>query len=220
MYYKEERRILSPVIKWLLIANFLFFGLQFIRGDFLRYWLALWPNAEAMTVRVSPWETLELNAFYPWQLITYAFLHDTHSISHILFNMLALWMFGQSVEGVLGTQRFTIYYFVCVIGAAVIHMMYANMVGSPVPVIGASGGVFGLLLAYGMMFPREKVLMLFFPVPIEARYFVMIYGALELFNGLARPGSGVAHFAHLGGMIFGFILLLIWRKRISEERWG
>ncbi len=222
MYYRdsEQNSFMTSAVRWILTANLIFFGLQFIRGEFLRYWLALWPNMEPIVVRLNAWETIELNAFRPWQLVTYAFLHSTVSFGHIFFNMLALWMFGQSVERELGTRRFVIYYFVCIVGAGICHLAYAWTAGSVVPVVGASGGVFGLLLAYGWMFPREKVLLLFFPVPIEARYFVVLYGLLELFNGLSRTGSGVAHFAHLGGMLFGIIILLIWHRRPPKMgRW-
>jgi len=212
--YPQENRFLPPAVKWLLIANVIVFGTQFLRGQFMEYWFALWPNAEAGMLRYSAWDVMAVNSFYPWQLVTYAFLHSTASFSHILFNMLALWMFGKSIEQAMGTKRFTIYYFVCVIGAALTHLLYARIVGSPLPVLGASGGVFGLLLAYGMLFPREKVLLLFFPVPIEARYFVMFYGLLEIFNGMTRLQGGVAHFAHLGGMLFGFFMIQFWRGKL------
>jgi len=210
----DQRGFLTPAVKWLLIANFIVFGLQFIRGPFLEYWFALWPNAHEGTLQISLWNTMALNSFRPWQVVTYAFLHSTASFSHILFNMLALWMFGKSLEMVMGTRRFTTYYFVCVIGAALTHLVYAQIAGSPLPVIGASGGVFGLLLAYGVLFPREKVILLFFPFPIEARYFVLFYGLLEILNGMSRTQGGVAHFAHLGGMLFGFVFILAWRRNL------
>jgi membrane associated rhomboid family serine protease len=188
------------------------FFMQHFRGEFLEYWLALWPNAKP----ISAWtgrEVWELNRFYPWQLITYGFLHSTTAFTHILFNMFGLWMFGQSVEEELGSRRFLKYYLICVIGAGLVHVAYAVIVRSPVPVLGASGGVFGVLLAFGMLFPHARVMMLFFPAPIEARFLVLIYGGIELLNGVLRTNSGVAHFAHLGGMLFGFVLLVTWMRR-------
>ena len=161
--------------------------------------LALWP--------------LESGMFYPWQVLTYGFLHG--DFSHLFFNMFAVWMFGTQLERTWGSNRFAIYYTTCVVGAAIIQILVQQFEGGIYPTIGASGGVFGLLLAYGAMWPRNKIFLLFFPVPIEARWFVLIYGAIELLFGVTKTMPGIAHFAHLGGMLFGAILLYRWGWRPS-----
>jgi membrane associated rhomboid family serine protease len=204
---------MPPAVKWILTANIIVFVAQMLRPAFMEYWFALWPNLHATFYRLSDGGVYAVNAFRPWQLVTYAFLHSTSTFTHILFNMLALWMFGRSIEWTIGTKRFTIFYFTCVVGAALTHLVYASFTGSPIPVLGASGGIFGVLLAFGILFPREKVYMLFIPVPIDAWIFVTLYGLLEVLNGLTNLSDGVAHFAHLGGMIFGFFLLQFWRGR-------
>jgi membrane associated rhomboid family serine protease len=132
------------------------------------------------------------------------FLHG--GFGHLFFNLFALWMFGQQIEHIWGTKRFVSYYLLSGVGAALIHMLVSGS-----PVLGASGGVFGILLAYGMMFPNRRILLLIPPVPIPAKFFVAGYGALELLNGLSAPYSGIAHFAHLGGMVAGFALIRYWR---------
>lgn len=159
--------------------------------------LALWP--------------LESGSFYPWQVVTYAFLHG--DFGHLFFNMFAVWMFGTPLERTWGTQRFAVYYTTCVVGAALAQIVVQQFEGGIYPTIGASGGVFGLLLAYGAMWPRNKIFLIFFPVPIEARWFVLIYGAIELLFGVTKTMPGIAHFAHLGGMVFGAILLYRWGWR-------
>ncbi len=160
--------------------------------------------------------------FAPWQIITHLFMH--FDLMHILFNMYALWMFGTALEEYWGPKRFLIYYFVCGIGAAILYTgvrfyelegadIVARCAANAVPVLGASGAVFGVLLGFGMLFPNTELMILFFPIPIKAKYFVIMYGAIELFSGLSNnPGDDVAHFAHLGGMIFGFILIKYWGK--------
>lgn len=159
--------------------------------------LALWP-----------WES---GFFAPWQLVSYGFLHG--SFNHLFFNMFAVWMFGTHLERSWGTQRFLYYYGASVIGAAVIQLLVQLFEGGIYPTIGASGGVFGLLLAYGVMWPNNKIFLLFFPVPISAKWFVLLYGGLELMLGVSRAMPGIAHFAHLGGMIFGAALLYKWGWR-------
>lgn len=159
--------------------------------------LALWP--------------FESGFFVPWQLLTYGFLHG--SFNHLFFNMFAVWMFGTPLERTWGTQRFALYYFTCVIGAAIIQLLVQLMEGGVYPTIGASGGVFGLLLAYGVMWPTNRIFLIFLPVPIQAKWFVLIYGGLELMFGVTRAMPGIAHFAHLGGMIFGAGLLYKWGWR-------
>ncbi|MDT8320863.1 MAG: rhomboid family intramembrane serine protease [Xanthomonadales bacterium] len=149
--------------------------------------------------------------FTPWQLLTYAFLHG--NFNHLFFNMFAVWMFGTPLERGWGSQRFLSYFVVCVVGAGIIQLLVQQLEGGSYPTIGASGGVFGLLLAYGVMWPNNRIFLLFFPVPIAAKWFVLIYGGIELMFGVTRTMPGIAHFAHLGGMIFGAALLYKWGWR-------
>ena len=164
------------------------------------------------------------NDFHVYQLVTYMFLHA--NFAHILFNMFALWMFGRTLEMELGTKRFLIYYFVCGIGAALFQMAVGQidisrlaagsadyMMYMKIPTVGASGAVFGLLLAFGMMHPNAVIMLLIPPIPIKAKWFVVIYGAIELFFGISGRMDSIAHFAHLGGMFWGWLLLLWWRRR-------
>ena len=159
--------------------------------------LALWP--------------LYTDYFQPWQLITYAFLHG--GFNHLFFNMFALWMFGLPVEKIWGSRRFAQYYFVCVLGAGAIQLLVQYMSGNVYPTIGASGAVFGLLLAYGVMWPNAKLFLIFLPVPIKAKWFVLIYGGAELIFGVTGAMPQVAHYAHLGGLFFGAGLLWRWGWR-------
>lgn len=161
--------------------------------------LALWP--------------LESGYFTPWQLVSYAFLHG--NFNHLFFNMFAVWMFGTPLERAWGSQRFLTYYGTCVVGAALIQLAVQLFEGGVYPTIGASGGVFGLLLAYGVMWPNNRIFLLFFPVPIAAKWFVLIYGGIELVLGVSGQMTGIAHFAHLGGMIFGAVLLYKWGWRLG-----
>lgn len=188
---------LTPITRALIIANVGVFILQMLMGDNLVYQFALWP-----------WQ---LPLFHPWQLITYAFLHG--GWSHLFFNMFGLYMFGPDVERTLGAQRFLIYYFVCVVGAALLHLGVMQVTGIQLePTLGASGGIFGVLLAFGMFFPQRRILLLIPPIPMRAWVFVTLYGLAELAMGVLGTEQGVAHFAHLGGMLAGFLLLMYWRS--------
>lgn len=184
------------VIFLLLIANGLVFALQQLNPRFLLINFALWPFG----VPQSP--------FAPWQLLTYGFLHG--NVTHIFFNMFGLWMFGRELENLMGPRRFLTYFFTCVVGAAIVQLVVAGMQGGLYPTIGASGGVFGILLAYGLTFPNRTVMLIFPPIPMRAKYFVICYGLLELYLGVSGNAPGVANFAHLGGMLFGFVLLRYW----------
>ena len=159
--------------------------------------LALWP--------------LYSNYFQPWQLISYAFLHG--SFNHLFFNMFALWMFGLPIEKLWGSRKFAEYYVICVIGAGLVQLVVQYISGNVYPTIGASGAVFGLLLAYGVTWPNAKLFLIFFPVPIKAKWFVLIYGGVELIFGVTGAMPQVAHYAHLGGLIFGAGLLWRWGWR-------
>jgi membrane associated rhomboid family serine protease len=203
---------MPPVTKTLLIANVAVFVAQQFAGDALILWFGLWPLAS--TAFAAPGLS---TGFLPWQVITYSFLHGNEL--HILVNMLGLFMFGSEVERVLGQQRYLTYYFVSVLTAALAQLvMSALSPGPPYPTVGASGGVFGLLLAYGMFFPRRIVMLIFPPIPMPAWLFVIVYAALELYLGVTGTQAGVAHFAHLGGMLGGFIMLRFWRRRRFDGR--
>lgn len=207
--------VFPPVIKNLLILNALVFMAEMISplGQILMQWFALWP-ASSPEVVSSPFGMQRMADFWPWQLVTYGFLHG--GMSHLLFNMFALWMFGVQIENVWGSRRFGIYYFACVIGAGLIQLLVIYLTGSAYPTIGASGGVFGILLAFGMMFPNQPIY-IYFMFPIKAKWLVIGYGFLELYAGVSGAQSGVANFAHLGGMLFGFFLIQYWRGKLPVK---
>lgn len=198
----------GSVVGRLLIANLLAFLAELAFGAGMFQWLALWPLGLLGGTTQAP-------SFMPWQIVSYAFLHG--GILHLGLNMYALWMFGSQLESVWGARRFASYYFLCVVGAALAQMVVSELAllrgGEAYPVIGASGGVFGLLLAYGLLFPENRIMLLFPPIPIKARWFVLGYGAVELFFGVTGSAAGVAHFAHLGGMLTGWLLLRGGRSR-------
>ena len=149
--------------------------------------------------------------FHVYQFITYMFLHA--NFEHIFFNMFALWMFGRTLEYELGQKRFLTYYMVCGIGAALIQYLTALAFGEfPLVLVGASGAVMGLLLAFGVLHPNAVIMLLIPPIPMKAKWFVVIYGVIELFLGW-RGVDNVAHFAHVGGMLWGFLLLQWWKQR-------
>jgi membrane associated rhomboid family serine protease len=193
---------MPPVTQALLIANVAVFLLQSAGGAPLEEWFALWPLDHGFAI---------------WQLVTYAFLHG--GIGHIFFNMLALYMFGSDIERLFGSRYFLIYYFACVVSAALCQLLVTSVMGAPpFPTIGASGGVYGLLLAFGMYFPRRMVMLIFPPIPMQARFFVILFGALELVFGVTGTDAGVAHFAHLGGMLGGWIVIQYRRRGFPFTR--
>lgn len=204
-----------PVIKALLILNALIFGVGMLSGQSMTGLLALWPLGSpemAMTSR-GP---MAVPGFMPWQLLTYGFLHA--NLMHLVLNLFALWMFGVAIENAWGSRRFLVYFLTCLIGAGLIQLGVASYQvasgGNIYPTVGASGGAFGILLAFAMMFPEQRIMLLFPPVPIKAKWFVLGFGALTLFFGVTGSMSGIAHFAHLGGMLFGLILILYWRGQL------
>jgi membrane associated rhomboid family serine protease len=210
--FSTSYSLLPPVVKSLLIANVVMFLLELSFGDQLIAGLALWPwNISVRLVIDLPQPHFQL-----YQLVTYAFLHG--SFMHLLLNMYALWLFGSRMENVWGSSAFAAYYLVCVIGAALVQLVVTSLSGEFYPTVGASGGVFGLLLAFGMAFPREILILVFPPVALQARWFVTIYGAIELWAGVTGTAAGVAHFAHLGGMLFGYLLILYWRQHPTGLR--
>lgn len=201
---------LPPTTKVLLIANAAVFLLQLALPESALLPFMLWPLGD-LGVGAA-----ELGAgFRPWQLLTHGFMHDPSNFTHLMFNMLALWMFGSQLEDVWGQRRMWIYYLVCVAGAGLCQLVVGSWTlaqgGAPYPAIGASGGVFGVLLAYGMSFPKQRVMLLFPPIPMQARTLVIVYGVVELLLGFTGLQPDVAHFAHLGGMLFGWLLIRHWR---------
>src|SRR5438445_5905003 len=208
---------MPPITRALLIANVLIFLMQQFGGDYLLAHYALWPIGQ------SHWERLDNGTvvnvgFSVWELLTYAFLHGSYA--HILFNMFALWMFGAPVESALGARRYGLYYIVCVVGAAVaqlavIHYLKPHDV---YPTLGASGGVFGILLAFAMIYPSARIVAFPIFVPLPAPILVIGYMFVELVLGITGTQEGVAHFAHLGGAAAGFVLLRIWRAQAMNRR--
>jgi len=189
-------------VKILVAANVLMFLMQGLTNDWITEVFALWPL-----------QPIDGQVFFrPWQIISYAFLHDTRNISHILFNMLGLWMFGSEIERYVGPRRLLTCYFASVVTAALTQLLVPALFGAPPGLtLGASGGVFGLLLAYAVMFPTRKVIPLIPPIPMPAWLFATIYACIELFLGVTGTLSGIAHFAHLGGMVGSALVLLQWR---------
>ena len=181
-----------PVSIGIIVACIAVFLLNNISGQ-----LALWP--------------MNSGFFQPWQLISYSFLHG--GFNHLFSNMFAVWMFGWPVERIWGSRRFAQFYFICVLGAGLIQLLVQYISGDIYPTIGASGAVFGLLLAYGVMWPNNKLILIFFPVPIKAKWFVLIYGGAELIFGVTGAMPNIAHYAHLGGLFFGAGLLWRWGWR-------
>jgi membrane associated rhomboid family serine protease len=188
---------IPPVTRALIIANVVVFLLQQVTGDVLTALLALWPVDDRL--------------FQPWQLLTYSFLHG--GLAHIFFNMFALYMFGSPLEMFWGRRRYAFYYVASVLTAAATELLVMNATQVGGPVIGASGGVFGLLLAFAWYFPRQRLFIIPIPIPLPAWLFVTIYGVAELVFGVTGIQPGVAHFAHLGGMLGGALSILYWRAR-------
>lgn len=212
-------KLRSPVTYSILIATIAVTAAQWLAYPPLLFEFALWPLGEPATVRTAA--GLVEVGFAPWQLVTYSLLHG--GFMHLFLNGFALYMFGPAIEAVLGRGRYATYWFACVIGAAAAQLA---MVGADpgaaefVPTVGASGGVFGLLLAYGLCFPRHKLMLVFPPIPMPAWSFVTLYAITELVFGVTRTLPGIAHFAHLGGMVAGLVLLFAWRvpQRLRAAR--
>ncbi|WHZ18573.1 MAG: hypothetical protein OJF55_000722 [Rhodanobacteraceae bacterium] len=201
---------LPPVTRALLIANVVVFLLELVPSlhPLLIAWGALWPVGP-----VPPEFAAYGIGFHVWQIVTYAFLHG--SWMHIFFNMFALWMFGGPIEHLLGAKHYAFYYFFCAVTAAAAHLLVAQFfMHGFYPTLGASGAIFGLLVAFGVMYPRMKMFLIFLPIPMPAWVFVIGYVLLELFLGVTGTQEGVAHFAHLGGAVGGFLLLQYWRGKL------
>jgi membrane associated rhomboid family serine protease len=205
---REQPKLRSVSVKWppisigIIVACIVVFLLQSISAQL--------PLLQNTLVQLPLWPLFH-GRFQPWQLVSYAFLHG--SFNHLFFNMFAVWMFGLSVERMWGSRRFAEYFLICVLGAGLIQLLVQYISGDVYPTIGASGAVFGLLLAYGVMWPNNKLFLIFFPVPIKAKWFVLIYGGVELIFGVTGAMPQVAHYAHLGGLFFGAGLLWRWGWR-------
>lgn len=204
-------KFFPPVIKVLLISNTVIFILAAFFGMFrfgsvplqaiIMYVFALYPLGDGFQV---------------WQLFTYQFMHG--GFMHLLFNMFALWMFGMELENHWGSRKFLFYYLLCGVGAGLTHLFIGPLFAPPGPTVGASGAVYGVLLAFALMYPNRPIF-LYFLLPIRARYFILVYILLELYAGVTGSSSGVAHFAHLGGAAVGFVFLLIDWDKIPLRRW-
>ena len=188
---------MPPVTQSLIFANVAVFLLETAGGMPLFEWFALWPPASGLS---------QAPPFQPWQLVTYSFLHG--GVAHIFFNMFALYMFGADIERLFGSRFFAAFYFVSVLAAAVVHLAVNSWMGAaPYPTVGASGGVYGVLLAYGLYFPNRQLMLLIPPIPMRARTLVVVYAVLELVMGVTGTAAGIAHFAHLGGMLGGYLMI-------------
>lgn len=216
--------LLPEVIKNLLIINGLFFlaqvvidGLPALNGPVLQ-WLALWP-AGTPEVAQSGNGVVSVPSFYPWQLLTTGFLHG--GVWHLVFNMYGLFLFGAGVERVLGERRFLVLFLGSVLGASLLQLAVASApfvfgIGQPAifPTVGASGGLLGVVAACAILFPRDEIFIIPFPVPIQMRWLALGYVALDLLGGFGAYTSQTAHFAHLGGFATGALLILFWRGRL------
>ena len=190
-----------PAVKNLLIANMLVFLA-----------MSLLPVFHAFAERYFCLYWFGNGRFYPWQFITYMFLHA--DFRHLFFNMFTLWMFGRTFEYEVGTKRFLVYYFVCGVGAALMQLGVAWLTGEyGIVLLGASGAIYGLLLAFGIMHPNERMLIFPLPVPVKAIWTVIGFGVIELLLGATGLEQGVAHFAHIGGMFWGWLLLVYWKRK-------
>lgn len=199
---------MTPFVQAIILANVIIFLLQGIVPGLVQIF-GLWPGGTS-GVGVLPWSA-------PWQIITYSFLHA--DLFHLGFNMLAIWMFGTQIEHVWRSKRLALTYFLAVITGGLCHLFVGAMFGAGGgPVIGASAGVFGILLVYALLFPRNKIMLLIPPIPMPARVFVGLYALAELYMGVTGTQQGVAHFAHLGGLIGGWIGYRYGSK--WDRRWG
>lgn len=197
---------MPPLIRLLIFANVAILFVEMFLGPGLTAAFALWPVG-SFAVPGLPGRV----GFEPWQLLTYSFLHA--GPLHLLLNMFGLYTFGRDIERTVGAARFATLYFASVLSAGIMQLAVISLppVGTPYPTVGASGGVFGVLLAFGMAYPRRMVVLLFPPVPMPAWVFVTGYALIELVQGVTGTSAGVAHFAHLGGMAGAWLVLRRWR---------
>ena len=206
-YYSRRYGQLPPATINIIIVNAILFLATLINQDFMIRTFAMFPPESPL--------------FRWWQIITHMFMHG--GFWHILFNMYTLFLFGMVVERTIGTKKFLVYYFLCGLGAAALHIGVQSLTGASlyVPTLGASGAVYGVLLAYAYLFPDNKLTLLFPPVTLSAKWMVLIFLAIELITGITGTAEGVAHFAHLGGALMGWLLMVWWRKshRLFNQNW-
>ena len=203
---------MRSVVNVLIAANLAMFVAQLGFDDYLMAHFALWPIGQFQT------DIPGLSVgFKPWQLVTCAFLHG--GFAHIALNMYGLWAFGQNVERALGAQRFLLLYFASVITSGIVQLAYVTMTidSGIVPTVGASGGVFGVLLAFAMLFPQSRVMLIFPPIPMKAWVMVIVFSLIELVTGVTGTLQGIAHFAHLGGMLGALVVMLSLRQRLRKQ---
>lgn len=187
---------LPPITQALILINVGIFCLQSILGFTMERWLALWPLGVG---------------FLPWQVVTYAFLHG--SFMHLLFNMFGLWQFGWELEKVWGPKRYLQFYFASLLSAAFVQVLVGWLIGSNAPVVGASGALFGMLMAYAMLFGDRMIMLLIPPIPMRARTMAIVFGVAELFFGIGGFFQTIAHFAHVGGMLGAWLIIRYWRGK-------
>ncbi|MCS7176991.1 MAG: rhomboid family intramembrane serine protease [Candidatus Kapabacteria bacterium] len=203
----RRRRFLAdnPALRAIILLNIAVFVVQHLFLALFRYHGT---PLEVFFVEYFALQPLLSGSFFPWQLLTYQFMHaGLENIWHIVFNLFILWMFGMELEQLWGSRRFTWYYLLCGIGAGLLHLLVQLFWTYPAPTVGASGAVYGVLLAFGLTFPDRPVFMFPFFIPIPARILVILMAGIEFISGVSSAGSPIAHFAHLGGALTGFLLL-------------
>ena len=184
-------------VKHIILINVLMLVLTYLNNPLMSKWFALNPITFL-------WK--------PWQLVTYMFMHG--SLGHLFFNMYTLFIFGSVLENVWGTKKFLTFYFVTGIGAALVNIGVQYLTGTFALTVGASGAIYGILMGYAMLYPDSRLTLLFPPVSMKAKWFVLIFAGIELLLGISNnPADNVAHFAHLGGLIFAFLLIMFWKKK-------
>ena len=188
---------IPKAVKHIIIINILMLVLTYLNTPLMSKWFALNPISFL-------WK--------PWQLVTYMFMHG--GFGHLFFNMYTLFIFGSVLENVWGTKKFLTFYFVTGIGAALVNIGVQYLTGSFALTVGASGAIYGILMGYAMLYPDSRLTLLFPPVSMKAKWFVLIFAGIELLLGISNnPADNVAHFAHLGGLIFAFLLIMFWKKK-------
>lgn len=216
-YYNNtggQRRFLGnapEATRNIIIINIVVFlatwiGERFLHSNVMMQLFALYP--------------IQSHFFHWWQPVTYMFMHG--GFWHILFNMYTLYIFGCVVENIIGTRKFITFYTICGLGAAAMQLLVQQLTHDFAPTVGASGSIYGVLIAFAMLFPESKLTLLFPPVTLSAKWMVVIFAVIELTTGFTGTVGGVAHFAHLGGMLIGWLLITLWRKNgtlFDKEKW-
>ena len=186
-----------PVVKNIIIINVIMLLFTMLTGDFMYKYFALY--------------YVESEWFSPYQIITHIFMHG--GFWHLFFNMYTLYIFGSVLERVWGTKKFLIFYFVTGIGAGLVHIAFQYLTGMFALTVGASGAIYGILMGYAMLYPDSVLTLIFPPISMKAKWFVLVFAGIELLLGVTGTQAGVAHFAHLGGLVFGFLMIWYWKKK-------